>query len=90
LSKTFPSARIEEQRGSSRPDIVIDNIAIEIKGPTKSQDLKTIADKCMRYGEHFPDGIIIVLFEVKVNDRYYKEWLEGIKKYFPQVEVIRM
>jgi DNA-directed RNA polymerase subunit M/transcription elongation factor TFIIS len=89
LSKTFPSARIEEQRGSSRPDIVIDNIAIEIKGPTKSQDLATIADKCIRYGEHFPDGIIIVLFEVEVNDRRYKEWLEGIKKYFPQVEVIR-
>ena len=90
LNKTFPTAKIEKQRGSSRPDIVIDDIAIEIKGPTKSRDLTTIADKCMRYGKKFPDGIIIALFEADhVNNRLYKEWVEAMKEQYSQVKVIR-
>lgn len=89
LNKTFPTAKIEKQRGSSRPDIVIDDIAIEIKGPTKSRDLTTIADKCMRYGKKFPDELIIVLFEVETSNRFYEEWRDGIKEKYPQVKVIR-
>jgi len=34
LKRKFPSAVIERQKGASRPDIVIDDIAIETKGPT--------------------------------------------------------
>jgi hypothetical protein len=92
LKRTFPSTVIEEQKGSSRPDIVIDNtIAIEIKGPTGVEELKTIADKVIRYAQHF-EGIIIVLFEVNVNEQYYQEWFNGIKKLkgsIPNIEVIK-
>jgi len=79
----------EEQRGSSRPDIVVGDIAIEIKGPTDRQGLITIADKINRYSQHF-DHVIVVLFEVEIYDRYYQEWYEGIiNQYQNQVTIIR-
>jgi hypothetical protein len=83
LSKTFPQAKIEKSKGSSRPDIIIDNFAIEIKGPTRSSDLSTIADKILRYKLHWKK-IIIVLFEIEVKDRRYNEWKEGILR-IPQI-----
>ena len=79
----------EEQRGSSRPDIVVGDIAIEIKGPTDRHGLMTIADKINRYSQYF-DHVIVVLFEVEVYDRYYHEWHEGIvNQYQNQVTIIR-
>lgn len=81
--------KFEEQRGSSRPDIVVDNIAIEIKGPTDRGGLITIADKINRYSQFF-DHIIVVLFEVEVFERFYYEWYDGImKQYENQVTIIR-
>lgn len=88
LKNKFPEADIEQQRGSSRPDIVIGDVAIEVKGPTRTGDLQTIADKCMRYAQHFGE-IIIVLFEVEVYEPRYEEWVRGIKHTFPKVEIIR-
>jgi len=87
LKQSFPKAKLEEQRGSSRPDIVIDDIAIEIKGPTTTEDLVTIADKLLRYSQNFRE-IIVVLFDVKVSRSRFFEWLEGIKSKFPEVIVI--
>ena len=71
------------QRGSSRPDIVVNNIAIEIKGPTSQRDLNSIQSKCMRYSQHFNNKIIIVLFNVQLNQRYYEEWKKGTRKTYP-------
>lgn len=88
LKSKFPSTDIEQQKGSSRPDIVIGNVAIEVKGPTRTQDLKTIADKCMRYYQHFGE-LVIVLFEVDVYEPRYEEWKKGIKNTFPNVRIIR-
>jgi len=67
LKHKFPSAVIEKQRGSARPDIVVGGIAIEVKGPTRDKDLVIIADKCLRYSKYFRQGIIIVLFNVSVK-----------------------
>jgi hypothetical protein len=88
LKSKFPNADIEQQKGSSRPDIVVNDVAIELKGPTRTEQLKTIADKCMRYYQHFK-GLIIVLFEVEVNEPRYEEWKQGIKNTFPNVRIIR-
>ncbi|MFH1934318.1 MAG: hypothetical protein ABIN18_22440 [Pseudomonadota bacterium] len=88
LKAKFPNARIEHQRGSSRPDIVIDEIAIEIKGPTGDLALNSIASKCMRYSEHF-ENLIIVLFDVRVTENFFQEWLRGLEKHFPHVIVKR-
>jgi hypothetical protein len=71
----------EVQRGSSRPDIVVGDIAIEIKGPTDNQGLITVADKINRYSQHF-EHIIVVLFEVQTLDRFYNEWYEGIIQHY--------
>jgi hypothetical protein len=79
----------EVQRGSSRPDIVVGDIAIEIKGPTDNQGLVTIADKINRYSQHF-EHIIVVLFDVQTLERFYNEWHEGIKRqYGDLVTIIR-
>jgi len=79
---------IETPRGHSRPDIVTGDIAIEVKGPTSYRDLQTISDKIMRYSQHF-GKVLIVLFEVEVNEGYYQEWLKGINNQYPDVIVIR-
>jgi hypothetical protein len=79
----------EEQRGRSRPDIVVGDIAIEVKGPTDNQGLITIADKINRYSQHF-DHIIVVLFEVQVFEKFYQEWYESIMRHYDgQVTIIR-
>lgn len=88
LKSKFPSAAIEIQTGYSRPDIVIDNVAIEIKGPTKARDLDTILDKCHRYLQNH-DHLVVVLFDVDVKADRYAEWLDSIKTHFPDVPVIR-
>lgn len=80
LSAIFPQVSIETQTGSSRPDITIDDIAIEIKGPTTTSGLQTIADKILRYGEHYK-YMFIVLFELDVTDEYWKELKNGINRY---------
>jgi hypothetical protein len=87
LLQHFPSAKLEEQRSSARPDIIIDNIAIEIKGPTTERELDTIANKCIRYPLYFEKGLIIVLFDVKVTSRYLEDWQRGLQGKFPQVTI---
>ncbi len=82
------SVTIEEQRGRSRPDIVVGgNIAVEIKGPTTNQGLVTISDKLVRYREYFP-SIVVVLFDVQ-DEKRYAEWVAGTKRQFPEVQIIR-
>ncbi|MBD3215915.1 MAG: hypothetical protein GF311_25110 [Candidatus Lokiarchaeota archaeon] len=85
----FPNTAIEITRGSTRPDIVVNGVAIEIKGPTYHRDLKTIADKCLRYTQNFPQGLICVLFNVNITNQLYKEWCRGMKKNFPDVLILR-
>ena len=86
LGRLGQGVAIEKQRGRSRPDIVVDEIAIEIKGPTTNQGLQTIADKIARYRLHF-SGIVCVLFDVQ-DEAHYREWLRGIRD--PDVVVIRI
>ncbi|MHC1574237.1 MAG: hypothetical protein ACXQTY_00315 [Candidatus Methanogasteraceae archaeon] len=88
LKSKFSDADIEQQKGSSRPDIVIGDVAIEVKGPTKTRDLETVADKCMRYYQHFGE-LVVVLFEVEVSERRYGEWEKGMETTFPNVRIIR-
>lgn len=90
LRSKFPSTKIEDSRGSTRPDIVVKGIAIEIKGPTYYKDLQTVADKCLRYTQNFPNGMICVLFNVNVNENRYREWLKGVNTYYPDVKVVRI
>lgn len=89
LMQSFPSTKVELQRGSARPDIIVDNIAVEIKGPTNQRELRTIADKCLRYPQYFEHGLIIVLFDVKVTSRYYDDWKKGLINKFPNISIIR-
>ena len=89
LKRDFPNTEMEVQRGSSRPDIVVNGIAIELKGPTGDRELQTIADKLLRYPQRFPKGIIITLFTVSTTSYRYEEWYKGIRKQYPNVEVIK-
>jgi hypothetical protein len=88
LKHPFPEIEYELQKGSSRPDLVISNIAIEIKGPTDDQALNTLATKILKY-HHYYDHIVIVLFETQFSERNYREILDGIEKTYPNVKVVR-
>jgi hypothetical protein len=87
LKQYYPDILKEYQKGSSRPDIVIDHTAIEIKGPTSSKDLDTIASKLLRYPHHF-DHIILVLFDLRTSSIYYDEWQKGLQRAHPDTIII--
>lgn len=87
LKAHFPSAKVEIQNGASRPDIIIDDIAIEVKGPTNSQALNTLTTKCLKYSNYYTN-IICVLFEPSFTDKNFQEIQEGIDRTFPNVSII--
>lgn len=88
LAREFKTVEVEVQRGHSRPDIVIGDIAIEVKGPTDTMALQTVPDKAMRYMQKFKH-LIVVLFEPRFNEGRYDEWLEGMRHTYNNVIVIR-
>lgn len=88
LKVEFPQSKVEIQKGASRPDIEVDDVCIEVKGPTTPTDLITIADKCMRYSPHYKGGMICVLFDVHVARERYDEWKSALQQSFPSVVVI--
>ncbi len=67
LKNNYPDVKIEETREYSRPDIIIDDIAIEIKWPTNMSCLKTLPDKINSYLPKW-DYLFIVLFNIKIVD----------------------
>ncbi len=91
LKNEFPDGDVgvEVSRGPVRPDIVVNEVAIEIKGPTGNKELETIANKCLLYDQYFHGGLICVLFNVYVNKRRYDAWLRGINNSYPNVIVIK-
>ena len=87
LKAHFPSAEVEIQTGASRPDIIIDDIAIEVKGPTDSQALNTLTTKCLKYSKYYTN-IICVLFDPSFTNKNFQEIQEGIVRTFPNVSII--
>lgn len=87
LKNFFPSLDIEISKNYTRPDILIEDIAIEIKWPTNFSDLKTIPDKIIRYTKEW-DYLIIVLFNLKLHDDFkksdeiYENWKKDIEESF--------
>lgn len=90
LKSQFPESYvdIEVRKGYSRPDIVVDDVAIEVKGPTTVQDLETIFGKCHRYLQEY-DDLIVMLFHVDVKEQRFQDWKAGIEEHFPEVVIIR-
>lgn len=78
LQSNYPDLDIEITKDYSRPDIVMKNIAIEIKWPTDMTWLKSLPDKINSY---LPkrEYLFIVLFNIEIvdnieeNERIYKE-----------------
>ena len=89
LQSYYQDTKIEERRGSTRPDIVVEGVAIEVKGPTRDHDLVSLTDKCGRYKQYFPPNLIIVLFDIRVNQCRLRDTIKSIKNIFPEVVVIK-
>lgn len=88
LKSRFPTSKIETQTGASTPDIVIEDIAIEVKGPTDNRALDTLTTKCLKYSQYY-SKIILVLFEPEFSESNFREIEAGIQQHFPHVHVIR-
>jgi hypothetical protein len=88
IKSRYRDTQIEVPRGASRPDIVANGIAIEVKGPTRDRELQTIADKCMRYSDHFRAGFIVVLFTLDASPRRFQEWEAAMQRQYPGVVII--
>ena len=79
----------EKQRASSRPDMEVGDIAIEVKGPTDDRATQTIADKLLRYLESY-NYIILVLFDVRLTENRYQDLYKSImRQYEGRVSIIR-
>jgi hypothetical protein len=88
LKSRFPTSKIEIQTGASRPDIVIEDIAIEVKGPTDNNALNTLTTKCLKYSQYY-SKVILVLFEPVFSESNFREIEAGIQRLFPHVYVVR-
>ena len=88
LKTRFPNLKMEEQIGSSRPDITIQDIAIEVKGPTGNKALDSLTTKCLKYLQHYPH-LIVVLFEPFFNEGHYSEIERGLEIKFPNLIIVR-
>lgn len=89
LKRDFPNiVEYEVTKGSSRPDLVIKDIAIEIKGPTGNRELDTLTTKFLKYANYYPH-FIIVLFDCHFSEGHFDEIQSGIKKVAPHVIIIR-
>jgi hypothetical protein len=88
LRTRFRQSKIEIQKGQSRPDIVIDHIAIEVKGPTDDDDLMTIPGKCEKYLKHW-EQLIVVFFEREYSPETWDEYIRPLpKQYGYRVELV--
>lgn len=88
LKSRFPTSKIEMQTGASRPDIVIEDIAIEVKGPTDNRALETLTTKCLKYSQYY-DKVILVLFEPVFSESNFREIQSGVERHFPHVRILR-
>ena len=89
LQNIFPgSMTIQPQRGVSRPDIAIEDIAIEIKGPTFNADLTSLEHKASGYTSDFHGGLIIILFDLQAKDFFFQKWKNDFQRHFPNVKII--
>jgi len=91
LKIKFHTAESNKRKGASQPDIHIDHIAIEVKGPTLKRDLVTLMDKSGRYlamGHH--TILFIVLFQPssKITLKYFDELKRNWLNRYPDVGVI--
>lgn len=82
----FPDAKYEAQREIARPDIVIGNIAIEVKAPTTNGSLNTLPAKRLTYLPHF-NRVIFVLFENRSSPQVYNAIIPSLKQ-DPRITVI--
>lgn len=93
LKKRFPQAqwKPKPKRGASQPDIAIDNIGIEVKGPTKNAHLKDILQKAPRYLLYWNPTFAILFapqFGQGLTEKYFREFKVGIQRHFRDVGVI--
>lgn len=88
LQNEYPDAKIEQRRGHSRPDIVIENVAIEVKGPTTIGALDTIPGKIIKYDRDMFAGMIVVLFNLRADMEYYHDWKERVLEQFPHIRFV--
>jgi len=91
LKIRFHPAQSNKRKGSSQPDIHIEHIAIEIKGPTGKSQIVTLTDKAVRYlarGHH--TILFIVLFQPsrEITPAYFQEFKNGLLNMLPKVGVI--
>ncbi len=88
LKQRFPEASVDPQKDSSRPDLLIQDIGVEVKGPTDAAELKSLSDECLRYSPHYKN-MIFVLFKPEFTELLYKEVTNGISRTYPNVKIIR-
>jgi NADH:ubiquinone oxidoreductase subunit K len=65
--------------GWARPDMAIRDIVIEVKGPVVPNSLQTLADKVMRYSDHY-SYFIVVLFEPRYGDDTLNRTMNGLDR----------
>jgi uncharacterized membrane protein YeaQ/YmgE (transglycosylase-associated protein family) len=86
LRSKFPSNKVRFEQSTEnggKPDITIEHIAIEVKGPTGANELNSLITKCWKYGKD--KKIIFVLFAPKFRPQKFEQVKAEIRKRYPEI-----
>ncbi len=86
LQKEFPHVQVEVRFVHGRPDIVIDDVAIEVKGPTKNSTLTNLPGKAALYLGAYRH-LFMVLFEPEYDPATFQQISKDLNRN-PNVTVI--
>ena len=76
LNRAFPQCIFEKQKSFKNPDYEIEQICIELKGPTDKHQLDTVSEKVPRYLKEW-DHMIVVLYDITTSQTTYENWKDG-------------
>jgi hypothetical protein len=91
LKSKYPQSLVQQsiiENGTvrGRVDIAIDDIAIEIKGPTDKGQLDTLSEKCIKYAPPYK-RIIFVLCEPKYHEADFNRITGALKNLYGDLVV---
>jgi hypothetical protein len=87
LKKEFPQAEMEPMIQGGRPDIEIERIAVEVKGPTRNRDLDTLTSKVLIYGSKYT-FVFCILFKPEFSESRFQVLKEALQQRLPHCGVI--
>jgi hypothetical protein len=87
LRENLSGHTVEVHDHWSKPPIVIDTIAVDVKGPADDHALETLSTNCLQYARSYR-SLIVVLFDRRFSSDHYDDMIAKLEGIFQNVTVI--